>query len=402
VVHGGYGLYFGRNFNGDILNAYEAAGSPKGQYQIPTLFGALPSAGAPVFPQIIPAGSFPTPGVDFFAKNFKNPEVNEFDLTVQQEIGHGTFLSVDYMGALARELPNFLNLNLNPATKKTGTLTAVAGTDGTCGRLTCGTVIPTSYYVKPYINTHYGNVTEVTSNINSSYNGLVVDLENRGNQYAQFDVNYTWSHALDYNQNQSTSPSSNSWWDPWGNAQANYGNSTYNVPNRFVAWGLLTWPGTATGWQKILENGWHLNPVLQVQNGLPYSAGVSGTISGAAASGLTGSGNSGYLLQIGRNTYRQPTTANLDARLQKDLLLSEKHHINLELLGEAFNLLNHMNVTSVNSTAYSIGSTGTLTYQSFKPGPGKSSQSGFGAISNADSTFVYSQREIQLGVKLDF
>jgi outer membrane receptor protein involved in Fe transport len=402
VFHGGYGIYFGRNFNGDILNAYEAAGSPHGQYTIPTIFGTLPSAGAPVFPQIIPGGSFPTPGVDFFAKNFKNPEVHEFDLTLQQQIGKGTFFSVDYMGALARELPNFLNLNLNPATKKTGTLTVKAGADGSCGKLTCGAVIPTSYYVKPYINSHYGNVTEVTSNINSSYNGLVVDIENRGNQYAQFDVNYTWSHALDFNQNQSTAPSTNSWYDPWGNPRANYGNSTYNVPNRFVAWGLLTWPGKANGWQKYFENGWHLNPVLQVQNGLPYSAGVSGTIAGAASSGLAGSGNSGYLLQIGRNTYRQPTTANLDARLQKDLPLSEKHHMNLELLGEAFNLLNHMNVTSVNSTAYSIGSTGNLTYQSFNAGPGKSSQSGFGAISNADSTFVYSQREIQLGLKLDF
>jgi hypothetical protein len=304
------------------------------------------------------------------------------------------------MGALARELPNFLNLNLNPATMKSGSLTVVAGSDGTCGKLTCGTVIPTTYYVKPYINTHYGNVTEVTSNINSSYHGMVVDLQNRGNQYAQFDVNYTWSHALDFNQNQGTAPSANNWFDPWNNPRANYGNSNFNVPNRFVAWGLLTWPGTATGWQKLFENGWHLNPVLQVQNGLPYSAGVSGTISGAAASGLAGSGSSGYLLQIGRNTVRQPTTADLDARLQKDIGLGER--FNLELLGEAFNVLNHMNVTGINSTAYSIGSTGTLTYQSFGPGLGKSGQSGFGAISNADSTFVYSQREIQLGVKLDF
>ncbi|MGD0368647.1 MAG: carboxypeptidase regulatory-like domain-containing protein [Acidobacteriaceae bacterium] len=404
VVHGGYGLYFGRNFNADILNAYEAAGSPHGQYTIPTLFGEAAGSGVPVFPQIIPGGSFPTPGVDFFASNFKNPEVNEFDLTVQQQLGKGTFVSVDYMGALARELPNFLNLNLNPANMKSTTLmitdSAKDTSGSTCGKLACGTMIPTTYYAKPYVNSHYGNVTEVISNINSSYNGLVVDVQNRGNQYAQFDVNYTWSHALDYNQNQSTAPSTNNWWDPWANPKANYGNSNYDVPNRFVAWGLLTWPGTATGWQKFLENGWHLNPVLQIQNGLPYSAAVSGTISGAAASGLVGSGSSGYLLQIGRDTYKMPTTADLDARLQKDIPITER--FNLELLGEAFNLFNHMNVTSVNSTAYSIGSTGTLTYQAFNAGGGKSAQSGFGAITNADSTFVYSQRQIQLGLKLDF
>jgi len=224
-------------------------------------------------------------------------------------------------------------------------------------------------------------------------------VQNRGNQYAQFDVNYTWSHALDYNQNESTSPSTNNWFDPWSNPRANYGNSTFNVPNRFVAWALLTWPGTATGWQRYFVNGWHLNPELQMQNGLPYSAGLSGTISGAAGSGINGSGSSSYLLQLGRNTFRQPNTIVLDTRLQKDILVRERY--NLQLLGEAFNLPNHVNVTSVNTTAYSISGT-SLAYSPFSPGNGISNQSGFGSITNANSNFVYSQRQIQLGLKLDF
>ena len=78
---------------------------------------------------------------------------------------------------------------------------------------------------------------------------------------------------------------------------------------------------------------------------------------------------------------------------------------------EAFNLANHLNVTSVNSTAYSIGSCAAsgaaegckLTYQPFVAGStGFTGQSGFGAITNADSTFVYSQRQVQLGMKFDF
>lgn len=399
VVHAGYGLYFGRNLNGVILNTYEASGSPLGQYTIPGIYGSTVASGAPAFPQIIGGGSFPTPGVDFFDKNFKNPEIHEFDLSVQQQVGHGTYVSVDYMGALGRELPNFLNLNLNPATMKSTTLTVTAGKDGTCGPLACGATIPTTYYTKSYINTHYGNVTDVISNINSSYNGMIVEVQNRGNQYAQFDVNYTWAHALDFNQNESTGPSTNNWYDPWANPRANYGNSQFNVPNRLVAWAMLTWPGHASGWQKYLENGWHLNPILQAQNGLPYSAATSGTISGAASSGLTGSGSSSYLSQIGRNTYKQPNTVNLDTRLQKDIELNER--FNLELIGEAFNLLNHVNVTGVNSTAYSISGS-NLVYQSYNPGGGVSGESGFGAVTNADSNFVYSQRQVQLSLKLDF
>jgi hypothetical protein len=318
-------------------------------------------------------------------------------------VAPGTFFSVDAIGALARELPNFLNINLNPATMKSTTLVITdstgnaAGTN--CGRLACGTAIPTAYYVKPYINSHYGSVTEVVSNINSNYNALAIDIENRGNKYAQFDANYTWSHALDYNQNESTSPSTNNWFDPNGNPRANYGNSSFNVPNRLVGWAMFSYPGSATGWQRYLTNGWHFNPIFQAQNGLPYSAGVSGTITGAAGSGINGSASSGYLLQLGRNSQKQPITVVFDSRIQKDLHVSER--FNVELLAEAFNLLNYVNVTSVNSTAYSISGT-NLKYSPFSPGAGLTGQSGFGAITNANSNFVYSQRQIQLGMKLDF
>ena len=412
VVHAGYGLYYGRNLNGIILNAYEATGSPYGQYTIPGVFGEQPGASVPVFPQIINSGSFPTPGIDFYAKNFQLPQISEYDFTVQQAMGRGTVFSVNYLGALGRQLPNFLNLNLNPATEYTSTLTVTPKTTGgSCGPLACGTQITSNVYSRSYINTHYGNITEVVSNINSSYQALVADLQNRGNKYAQFDINYTWSHALDYNQNESTSPSTNNWYDPNGNARANYGNSAFNVPNRFVAWALLSYPGNAQDWKKYFINGWHFNPIIQAQNGLPYSAVVSGTQpksstgATAAGSGINGNGtstsssNATFLPQIGRDTYKQPTTVDVDARLQKDIPINER--FNLELLGEFFNLLNHVNVTGVNSTAYAITGS-TLVYQPFIPGPGISAQSGFGAITNANSNFVYSQRQVQLGIKLDF
>lgn len=409
VVHAGYGLYFGRMTNGIILNAYEAAGSPNGQYTIPSLHGALPSSTVPTFPNVIGSGKFPTPSLDFFAKNFQNPQVNEFDLSIQQQLPNRTFFSLSYMGALARELPNFINLNLNPATTYQTTLTVAEKTAGSgCGPVACGTQINSTVYSSSYVNSHYGYVTEVASNINSSYHGLIGELQNRSYKYAQFDVNYTWSHALDFNQNQSTSPSTNNWYDPLGNPRANYGNSNFNVPNRLVMWGMLQYPAHSDSWVRFLSDGWHLNPVFQWQNGLPYSAGVSGTQpSGgttqaplkAASSGMNGSGNSGYLLQLGRNSFKQPNTTVLDMRVQKDLRFNEK--CNVELLGEFFNVLNHQNVTGVNATAYSINSTAsTLVYQ---PATGAGvNASGFGTVNNADSNFVYSQRQIQLGIKLDF
>jgi hypothetical protein len=34
----------------------------------------------------------------------------------------------------------------------------------------------------------------------SNYNALVLEVENKTSKRFQYDANYTWSHALDYNQ----------------------------------------------------------------------------------------------------------------------------------------------------------------------------------------------------------
>jgi len=47
-------------------------------------------------------------------------------------------------------------------------------------------------------------VNELFSNINSSYHALVAEVVNKTSKLIQYDVNYTWSHALDYNQNSAT------------------------------------------------------------------------------------------------------------------------------------------------------------------------------------------------------
>ena len=61
-----------------------------------------------------PAGGFSTPSSFYFSKHFQNPQVHEYDLVVQQAVGKVGVLAISYLGALGRELPNYLNLNLNP------------------------------------------------------------------------------------------------------------------------------------------------------------------------------------------------------------------------------------------------------------------------------------------------
>ncbi len=262
VLRGGFGLYYGRILNGTILNTYLNTGSPAGQF---TTASIKPTAvNAPGFPSIISSGSAATPTSYFFAKNMQNPQVEEIDLQVQQNLGRSTVLQVSYLGALGRELPNFLDVNLNPATVKDVAITIV----DTTGKspLPNGTVFTVPTYTS-FTNPAFGSITEVLSNINSNYHGMVAEIQNRSIHGVTFDANYTWSHALDFNQNASSTTSVQTWLDPYAPARTNYGISQFNVGNRFVGYVLYTIPGFGSDTLlKDLTHGWMINDTFQMQN----------------------------------------------------------------------------------------------------------------------------------------
>jgi outer membrane receptor protein involved in Fe transport len=433
TVRLGYGLYFGPITNGVLLNNLLNTGSPLGQYTSATNYPN--TAGAPLFPNIITAASGSTPTSYFFSQNFKNPEVHEFDAAVQQALGRGTVFQVSYMGALGRDLPNAIDINFNPNanTATTGSPNGVVQSVITVSDSTGKGPLPNgkTYTVPTYtgfLDTHFGAVNEVVSNINSSYNALVGEIKNSGNKYVQFDANYTWSHALDFNQNANTTTMGNGVIDPYNidgfPKGGNYGNSIYNIPNRLVAWALINSPNVETNnWVKFLVNDWSLNPVFQGQNGLPYCAGVgTGSVSTSAYNSDSWNGAlSGWLPPVGRNTFQQARVLVLDMRVEKQIPITvgdKTYH--LQLLGEAFNLANHQNVTTINTSAYNLSANSsvtsgcagslvsgqafnecsTMTYQPLL-GAGHS-ESGFGAVTSTNNTYLYTQREIELTMRLQF
>jgi hypothetical protein len=434
TIRVGYGLYFGPITNGVILNNLLNTGSPLGQYTSATQKPYM--ATAPIFPNIISAATGSTPTSQFFAKNFRNPEIHEFDLSVQRELLHGMVFTASYMGALGRELPNALNINFNPNvnTATSGSpngvvnsLITVSDASG-LGPIASGTTFTVPTYTG-FLNTHFGAVNELMSNINSNYNALVAEVENKTSRLIQYDVNYTWSHALDYNQNASTTTMSNGWIDPYNidgfKKGGNYGNSMYNIPNRLVAWALINSPNIQSGgWLKWLANDWSLNPVFQAQDGLPYSASIgTGSVSKSAYNSYAWNGAmSGWIPVLGRNTYQYPRVMVVDMRLEKQFtkeVAGKPYH--LQMLAEVFNAANHQNVTGVSSSAYNLSSNSSLTpsascaavsgnsglaecsTMTFNPKAGSGiSASGFRAITNSNSTYMYTQRELELTLRLNF
>ncbi len=397
---------------------------------------AAANSALPKFPNIIGAGAGSTPTSYFFSSNFKNPEVYEFDAAIQREIGHNTVAQISYMGALGRRLPNALNVNYQPNanTATTGSpngvvtsVVTVSDANGS-GPIPNGTVFNVPTYTG-YINAAFGPVDEAFSNVSSNYNAMVIEVENRTSKHIQYDVNYTYSHALDYNENASTTNLSNNWIDPYNidgfKRGGNYGNSQWNIPHRLVAWALINSPDFHTaGWARFFTNDWSLAPMFQAQNGLPYSAGFqSGSVATSAySSGINGGGVSGWIPFVGHNNFSMRRIMVADLRLEKILDFAPGDHpIKLHLIGEAFNVSNHQNVTGVQTSAYTLSANSNVTSgcsgsqiiagqaqeecstMTFVPltGSGHSS-SGFKAITNTNSDYVYTPRQVQLALRLDF
>ena len=418
AVHGGFGMYYGRIPNAVLLNAYENTGSTGSQNTATFTPTTAVAAGQnlPSLSRLASAPVFGTSAAQYLANNLQNPYAEQFDLAVQQDLGFQNVLSVSYLGSLGRELPNYLNLNLDPTKTYNYTYTVAPGTNGSCGPVACGTYTQKAYasklqtgtaastYTNILLNPNYSSVTPTLSNINSAYHALSVDITNRSFRWATFDANYTWAKALDYSQAQFTANGTNNWLDPYANPRSNYGVSSLNIRHRAVGWAVLKAPGVNTeSALKYVTNGWSVQPLITFQSGLPYSAAESGTtpsqcyyagcFEAAGTSGVTATGVT-YLPQLGRNSFTYPRDIVADVRVQKEF--SFEHGYNLQLLGEAFNIANHQNITGLNTTAYSFATntatnTNTLTYQS-----------GFQTVTSANSNYAFNPRLLQLAVRLLF
>jgi len=121
--------------------------------------------------------------------------------------------------------------------------------------------------------------------------------------------------------------------------------------------------------------------------------------------GINGSGGRSGIDVIGRNTFRLPRTQVVDLRLSKKFNFSERYAA--EIMGQAYNLFNHVNATGVVNTAYGIATSGTTATASgivtcTTTSPCLNYSSSFGKITNANSNFAYSSRQVEIGFRFLF
>ena len=421
IVRGGYGMFFARAINSTLYQALIGTGAAGSQTN--PQFNAGQNC-APVFPQVVaPAQQGACLGsasgnatVDYLDPNFKVPQIHQADLTVETQVTNHDVFSVSWLGSWGRRLPDFVDTNLPAPTPVTFTIEDPQQQ----GPIPNGTAFQANAFfatanknLRP--NPNFSSITDIFSGVTSNYEALVAQFKHQLSHSIEFNANYTWSHALDYGENNTTGASATALLDPT-NIRLDKGNSNQNVPNRLVMAAVISSPWHLHGAWGYLANDFELAPAFSTQTGLPFSVGISGSSStltvtpGAPVQKIintgsfngSGASTANRVPITDRNAVQQPSTYVADLRLSKRVLFRERY--GLEFLGEAFNLANHPNVSAVNSSAYFVndilqtgsktnGAGNTLTPYStpFKQVTG---------INN--SNFALNVRQLQLGVRLQF
>ncbi len=400
ALRGGYGIYYGRVINSTITNAITNTGAAQSQIQASLLNTA---AGAPVFPNTLAAGSPQTPSVIYFSPHMQNPQIHEMDLTFEQEIGWSTVFSASFLGSVGHELPTFIDRNVRPSTS-TVTYTVYGGSLN-------GQQFTLPRFTGTRPNTAATAITEITSSVNSHYAALVLQLNRRLTRGLQFRNNYVWSHSTDGGQNSQTFTASNLVFNPF-DINAERGNSNFDIRHRFVSsvvWNPELFKGQG-GWARKIFNNYTISPIVIISTGPPYSPAVSGNAPGSIAGGggIIGVGGVNRFPFFARNSIHFPNDQDVDLRVSRRFKVTERSRV--ELLAEAFNLFNHINVTGVSTRLYSINVTSAINPTGgcqFAPG-------GLAAGTNilcfdplfglptASGNTLFRERQIQVAVRFEY
>jgi hypothetical protein len=386
-LRGGYGIYYGRIINSTISNAITNTGVAGGQRS----FNFNPTdATSPIFPNIVaaaPTGAV-VPNIVAFSPDMKNPLIHQADIILEREIGRNTAVSISYLFSRGRNLPTFVDENLPTPIQQTYTFVGgqLAGQTLTVPffqRLAAGNGRP---------DTRFGAITQIRSDIESKYDGLVLQANRRLTKGLQFQTHYTFSRARDNGQNSQTFSFSQGRLNPFDDSIDEEGPSNNDVPHRFVFSAVWT-PGAPFGLEdsrvgRAIFGGFTIAPIFVAQSGNVYTANFSGNVGNNPISGgLTGSGGLARVTAFERNSFRQPKLVNLDLRISRRFRFTET--MNLEFLAEGFNIFNRYQVTGVNNLAYNL-SGNTLT-----------ALPAFSQV-NAAGNSIYRERQIQFAVRFQF
>ena len=321
-------------------------------------------------------------------RNFKVPNTQQWNLTVQRSLGKNWVLEAGYVGTHAihlRETRDAIQaLNASPGNPVNVTLA-----DGSTLAITANTFANAiARTPTPGLN-GYSGYQLFANDAYSHYHSLQATVSRRWSR-GYFQAAYTWSKSTDSTSTGNTA--FNTAYNDQSNINASRGLSDFDRPHRFVVSYVYDLPffTHSQGLASKVLGGWAVSGVTILQSGTPFSIFDSGAGTGFLGAGSTpllgaslapggsiaGGTTSGgihtridqylnlnnftfapqlYPAQcasdpnfcttgfgdLGRNIYRGPHQQNWDFSLIKNFHLTERQ--NIRFTADFFNIWNHVN-----------------------------------------------------------
>jgi hypothetical protein len=251
---------------------------------------------------------------------YKNPYSVQASLSVQRELGSNMAIEVGYQMYHGVHLSVPLDTNM----RETGIVDPFIG--------------PIYTPIDPTL------MERLTSeSIGSSiYHGLLASLNRRFARGLQFQVNYTFSKAMDDNTD------FNGDFRPFRPTRVGreWGLSTFDIRHNFVANAVYEAPFKAGGnfVSHVLADS-TFSPILFLRSGIPFTVRVPGLQNGAGSTPLWA-----RPWIAARNTGIGPNFYSLDLRITKSFYFDRDLGRRLDFLVQGTNILNRTNFSALNDT----------------------------------------------------
>jgi len=361
----------------DLTNPWAAypgiPGLPAGQNPM-AILSALDAIGhqAASIP-FLPFGTYVTSNLS----NFHPTYVNQWNLSIQRQLGQGWLVSANYLGT---STIHFISgESVDPAIYIPGT--CVAGQYGLRAPGPCSTTANTNFRRALYLQNpalgQFGGIGIADDGGTASYEGLTLSAQRRFSTGLNILANYTYSHCIS---------------DPWNQNPTAAGVA---IPNNRRQWrsncvgtdlrhlfnlsAVYTTPKFSNTAARILASNWELAPIMMIKSGPYFSvlAGPDQALTGVPGqpANLTGASiypanrnvdhwlnpaaftlpAAGTYGNLGLNNLQGPGVFQLNLALSRNFPVGEKR--SFQLRGEAFNLPNHLNpftpgITPINGTLF--------------------------------------------------
>ncbi len=362
TMRAGYGMFYGRLPGATVQAALADTGLPGAANSassvriLPTTETSCPQVanqgfGYPCAFLTEPTGVVARTGSAMvFANGFRLPVVQRGSFALEESLGRHVFVEGEYATAWATQLPASVDVNVAPSTS-TATY-VLQGGDGHPG-LRAGETFQVPLYTARR-TALYGPVTAIESNANATFHSGTATAALREWHGVSVRGSYAFARAIDYGPGSSPTPRQDGQFDPFTNGY-DKGLSSLHFAHHFA--GALTvqseWRSGPRAVQGLLS-GWRLGAIGTAGSGAPYSYVIfGGTRLAGGHESINGSGGAAYLPTVGRNTLRLPARSKVDLRVARELPLGGRWR--LEVRGDAFNLLNSVSLSRVETRAFLLG-----------------------------------------------